>query len=101
VNMGCSGSPCKDSIAGAKAVVVEVPSRPGHKKALRAKGHRSTVSIDAGDSCDQAEAVALVIDCENWSESSGSGTDWSAGPPRWNHVFVIPNYKEVSGWTIC
>eukprot|EP00775_Hariotina_reticulata_P002260 gene2260-2573_t len=68
-----------------------------HKKALRAKGHRSTVSIDAGDSCDQAEAVALVIDCENWSESSGSGTDWSAGPPRWNHVFVIPNYKEDMG----
>jgi hypothetical protein len=48
-----------------------------------------------GDCCDQLESVALVINCEDWSESSGSGTDWTAGPPRWNHVFVIPNYKEV------
>lgn len=73
--------------------------RPGHKKALRSKGHHrsNNVSMDAtGDCCDQLESVALVINCEDWSESSGSGTDWAAGPPRWNHVFVIPNYKEVS-----
>jgi hypothetical protein len=72
--------------------------RPGHKKALRSKGHHrsNNVSMDAtGDCCDQLESVALVINCEDWSESSGSGTDWAAGPPRWNHVFVIPNYKEV------
>lgn len=94
------------SIAGAKVVVVEVPARPGHKKALRSKGHRSTVSLDATDGCDQfSESVALVVDCEDWSDStSSSGTDWQAGPPRWNHVFVIPNYKEVSllcvvGWS--
>lgn len=82
--------------ASTKMVVLE-PSRPGHKKALRSKGHRSTnVSMDAtGDCCDQLESVALVINCEDWSDSSGSGTDWAAGPPRWNHVFVIPNYKEV------
>lgn len=72
--------------------------RPGHKKALRSKGHyrSNNVSMDAtGDCCDQLESVALVINCEDWSESSGSGTDWTAGPPRWNHVFVIPNFKEV------
>jgi hypothetical protein len=95
--------PTKDVVAGAKMLLVDTPSRPGHKKSLRAKGHRANVSIDAADCCDQsAESVALVIDCEDWSEStSSSGTDWSAGPPRWNHVFVIPNYKEVSqvdGW---
>jgi hypothetical protein len=79
--------------------------RPGHKKALRKGHHRSNnVSMDAtADCCDQLESVALVINCEDWSESSGSGTDWAAGPPRWNHVFVIPNYKEVrahgpGGW---
>jgi hypothetical protein len=89
--------PTKDVVAGAKMLLVDTPSRPGHKKSLRAKGHRANVSIDAADCCDQsAESVALVIDCEHWSEStSSSGTDWSAGPPRWNHVFVIPNYKEV------
>jgi hypothetical protein len=84
-------------VPGAKVVIVEAPLRPGHKKALRAKGHRSNVSLDAIDGCcDQSgEAVSLVIDCEDWSDSSGSGSDWAAGPPRWNHVFVIPNYKEV------
>eukprot|EP00879_Flechtneria_rotunda_P008178 GHRR01008567.1.p1 GENE.GHRR01008567.1~~GHRR01008567.1.p1 ORF type:complete len:316 (+),score=93.97 GHRR01008567.1:1538-2485(+) len=92
----CSSPVKQCDIAGAKVVVVEVPSRPGHKKSIRGKGHRQTVSIDTADcgSDQNQEAVALVIDCENWSESSGSGSDWSAGPPRWNHVFVIPNYKE-------
>jgi hypothetical protein len=86
----------KDTSCATKVVVLE-PSRPGHKKALR-KGHRSNnVSLDAtGDCCsDQLESVALVINCEDWSDTSGSGTDWAAGPPRWNHVFVIPNFKEV------
>eukprot|EP00882_Tetradesmus_deserticola_P002372 GHRQ01002530.1.p1 GENE.GHRQ01002530.1~~GHRQ01002530.1.p1 ORF type:complete len:629 (+),score=316.28 GHRQ01002530.1:555-2441(+) len=101
-SLGVMGSPTslsvptKDVVAGAKMLLVDTPSRPGHKKSLRAKGHRANVSLDAADCCDQsAESVALVIDCEDWSEStSSSGTDWSAGPPRWNHVFVIPNYKE-------
>ena len=91
----CGG---KDAMSCTKVVVIE-PSRPGHKKALRSKGHHrsNNVSMDAtGDCCmDQLESVALVINCEDWSESSGSGTDWTAGPPRWNNVFVIPNYKEV------
>lgn len=97
-NVSTINSSNKDSIAGAKVVVVDIPARPGHKKALRSKGHRSNVSIDATDSCDQAsESVALVVDCEDWSDSTNSsGTDWQAGPPRWNHVFVIPNYKEVN-----
>lgn len=87
----------KDAMSCTKVVVIE-PSRPGHKKALRSKGHHrsNNVSMDAtGDCCDQLESVALVINCEDWSDSSGSGTDWVAGPPRWNHVFVIPNFKEV------
>lgn len=86
----------KDAMSCTKVVVIE-PSRPGHKKALRSKGHHrsNNVSMDAtGDCCDQLESVALVINCEDWSDSSGSGTDWVAGPPRWNHVFVIPNFKE-------
>lgn len=92
----------KDVIAGAKVLVMDAPSRPGHKKSVRSKGHRANASIDATDCCDQSsESVALVVDCEDWSsESSGSGTDWQAGPPRWNHVFVIPNYKEVSSLAI-
>ncbi|KAF8057863.1 hypothetical protein HT031_005809 [Scenedesmus sp. PABB004] len=92
---GCGAGLKEATMPGAKVMLVDAPSRPGHKKALR-KGHRSTLSLDAVDCCDQAaESVALVIDCEDWSESaSGSGSDWAAGPPRWNHVFVIPNYKE-------
>lgn len=83
--------------AGAKVVVVDIPARPGHKKAVRSKGHRSSISLDALDSCDQtSESVALVVDCQDWSDSTNSsGSDWQAGPPRWNHAFVIPNYKEV------
>lgn len=82
--------------AGAKVVVVDIPARPGHKKAVRSKGHRSSISLDALDSCDQtSESVALVVDCQDWSDSTNSsGSDWQAGPPRWNHAFVIPNYKE-------
>lgn len=96
-NSSTANNSGKDVIAGAKVVVVDVPARPGHKKSLRSKGHRSNISIDAIDCCDQSsESVALVVDCEDWSDSThSSGSDWQAGPPRWNHVFVIPNYKEV------